>query len=355
MPDDGARYGRGMVVVHETAASRVLLGAGARHSVPGEVARLGATRVLVVATGSARAARDEVEAGLGDRAVARFDGAVVHTPVGVTARAMAVVEEAAVDAVVTIGGGSAIGLGKAIVARTGIPHVALPTTYAGSEVTPVLGETTDGEKQTRRDPALLPGTVVYDVELTLRMPVGLTLTSAVNALAHAVEALWAPNATPVSDALATEASRLLLGALPAVLSSPADVAGRTALQQGAWLAGTCLATAQMGLHHQLAHALGGTFDLPHAELHTMLLAHVLRHNLPHAPAAAARLRAITGDDPVEAIAALAASYDGPRRLRDLGVPADGLAAVAERVGASSYPNPGPTDAAAVLEVLRAAW
>lgn len=344
-----------MVVVHETVASRVLLGAGARHLVPEEVERLGATRVLLVATGSARAARDELEAALGERAVARFDGAVVHTPVAVTGQAMAVVEEAAADAVVTIGGGSAIGLGKAIVARAGIPHLALPTTYAGSEVTPVLGETTDGVKQTRRDPALLPGTVVYDVELTLRMPVGLTLTSAVNALAHAVEALWAPDATPVSDALATEASRLLLAALPEVLDDPSGLPARTALQEGAWLAGTCLATARMGLHHQLAHALGGTFDLPHAELHTMLLAHVLRHNLPHAPTAAYRLRAITGDDPVAAVAALAAAYDGPRRLRDLGVPADGLAAVAERVAAAPYPNPGPTDAASVEAVLRAAW
>lgn len=344
-----------MVVVHETVASRVLLGAGARHSVPDELDGLGATRVLVVATGSARAAGDEVEAALGERAVARFDGAVVHTPVAVTQEAMAVVGEAAADAVVTIGGGSAIGLGKAVVARAGIAHLALPTTYAGSEVTPVLGETTDGVKQTRRDPALLPRTVVYDVELTLRMPVGLTLTSAVNALAHAVEALWAPNATPVSDALAAEASRLLLGALPTVLDDPAGVPGRTALQQGAWLAGSCLATVQMGLHHQLAHALGGTFDLPHAELHTMLLAHVLRHNLPHAPAAAARLRAIAGGDPVDAVAALAAAYDGPRRLRDLGVPADGLAAVAERVAGAPYPNPAPTDTAAVLQVLRAAW
>lgn len=344
-----------MVVVHETVASRVLLGAGARHAVPEELARLGGTRVLLVATGSARTARDELAAALGDRAVARFDGAAVHTPVAVTSEAMAVVEEADVDAVVSIGGGSAIGLGKAIVARTGVPHVALPTTYAGSEVTPVLGETTDGVKQTRRDPALLPGTVVYDVELTLRMPVGLTLTSAVNALAHAVEALWAPDATPVTDALATEASRLVLGALPVVLDEPAGLPGRTALQEGAWLAGTCLASAQMGLHHQLAHALGGTFDLPHAALHTMLLAHVLRHNLPHAPAAAARLGASTGGDPVAAVAALAAAYDGPRRLRDLGVPADGLAAVAERVATAPYPNPGPTDAAAVLEVVRRAW
>ncbi|MFJ9315337.1 maleylacetate reductase [Pimelobacter simplex] len=344
-----------MVVVHETSPSRVLLGAGARHAVPEELTRLGADRVLVVATRSAGTTADELVAALGERAVARFDGAVVHTPVAVTDEALALAGASGADAVVTIGGGSAVGLGKALVARTGLPHLTMPTTYAGSEVTPVLGETKDGVKQTRRDPALLPGTVVYDVDLTLSMPVGLTLTSAVNALAHAVEALWATTSTPVSDALATESARLLLGALPPVLDDPTSPAGREALQQGAWLAGTCLATVPMGLHHQLAHALGGTFDLPHAPLHTLLLAHVVRHNLPFAPAADERLTAITGGDPAAAIAALAASYDGPRRLRDLGVPDDGLAAVANRVAAAPYPNPGPVDAPAVLALLRAAW
>ncbi|GAA3655307.1 maleylacetate reductase [Nocardioides ginsengisoli] len=345
-----------MVVVHETTSSRVVLGAGARHAVPEELERLGGARTLVVATGSARAAGDELVAALGERAVGRFDGAVVHTPVAVTATALELARAGAADSVVTIGGGSAVGLGKALVARTGLLHLTVPTTYAGSEVTPVLGETEGGVKQTRRDPGLLPRTVVYDVELTLGMPVGLTLTSAVNALAHAVEALWAQTSTAVSDALATESARLILGGLPAVLAAPRDVDARATLQQGAWLAGTCLAGVPMGLHHQLAHALGGTFDLPHAELHTLLLAHVTRYNLPFAPAAAERLAAITGsDDPAAVIGALAASYDGPRRLRDLGVPADGLASVAERVAATPYPNPAPVTVDAVLEVVRAAW
>lgn len=347
--------GASPVVVHETAASRVVLGAGARHVVPDEMDRLGASRVLVVATRSARAVGDEVATALGERAVARFDRAVVHTPVAVTEQAMEVARSGAVDAVLTIGGGAAVGLGKAVVARSGVAHLAVPTTYAGSEVTPVLGETQDGVKQTRRDAALLPATVVYDVELTLALPTGLTLTSAVNALAHAVEALWAPNATPVSDALATESAGLILGALPTVLGAPTDVSARTALQQGAWLAGTCLATAQMGLHHQLAHVLGGTFDLPHAELHAMLLAPVMRHNLAFAPRAAERLRRITGGDPADRVAALAASYDGPTRLRDLGVARERLAAAAERVASSPYPNPGPVAADAVLGVLHAAW
>jgi alcohol dehydrogenase class IV len=167
--------------------------------------------------------------------------------------------------------------------------VAVPTTYAGSEATPVLGETEDGVKTTRRDPALAPGTVVYDPELTLSMPRGLTLTSALNALAHAVEALWDTTASAATRAYGVEAADGILTALPVVLDQLADVAARARLQEAAWLAGACLAQARMGLHHQLAHALGGTFGLPHAELHALLLAHVMRFNLGAAPDAAARL------------------------------------------------------------------
>jgi len=343
------------VIVHETTASRVLLGPGSRHALPDEVDRVGASRVLLVSTGSAAAAAADLAEALGGRLAGRFDRPVVHTPVSVTDEAMSVVTSSGADVVVAIGGGSAVGLAKALSARTGMPQVVVPTTYAGSEVTPVLGETADGVKTTRRDPALTPGTVVYDPELTLSMPAGLTLTSALNALAHAVEALWAPDPTPVSDALATEAATGIVESLPVVLSAPADVAGRSRLQGAAWLAGLCLAQTRMGLHHQLAHALGGTFDLPHAELHAMLLPHVIAFDLPSAPAASARLTRAVGGDPVAVVAGLAASYDGPRTLRELGVPREGLAAVAERVVGAPYPNPRPLVLDEVLALLQAAW
>ncbi|MFD0804238.1 iron-containing alcohol dehydrogenase, partial [Streptomonospora algeriensis] len=220
---------------------------------------------------------------------ARFGNPAVHTPVEVTREALAVAERAGADSVVAIGGGSAIGLAKAVSARTGLPQVAVPTTYAGSEATPTLGETQDGVKTTRRDPALAPGTVVYDAELTRTMPAGLSLTSALNALAHAVEALWARDRTAATDGLASEAVEGVLAALPKVLNEPAAIGGRERLQSAAWLAGLCLAQTTMGLHHQLAHALGGTFDLPHAELHALLLPHVMAFNLPAAPHAAERL------------------------------------------------------------------
>lgn len=339
------------VIVHQNLATRVLIGRGACALVADEAARTGARRVLLVAAPSASAAADRTARDLGPLLAARFDRPAPHTPVSVTARAMEVVEGAAADCVVAIGGGSAIGLAKAVAARTGMPQIAVPTTYAGSEATPVLGETENGVKTTRRDPALAPGTIVYDPDLTLTMPVGLTRTSAVNALAHAVEALWAPDADAFTDALATEAADGILNTLPEVLDSPSAPGARARLQSAAWLAGTCLAQARMGLHHQLAHALGGTFDLPHAELHTMLLAHVMAFNLPSAPKAAARLSRVGGPDPVAAVSALARGYEGPTTLRELGVPRGELRGVAERVAATPYPNPRPVTAEAVHELL----
>jgi alcohol dehydrogenase class IV len=343
------------VTVHSFLPTRVLIGTGARARIPDEIARLGAERVLLVATRSASAAADDVAEALSDRLAARFDRPVVHTPVGVTAEVMELARPAGVDCVVAIGGGSAVGLAKAVSARTGVPQIVVPTTYAGSEVTPVLGETQDGVKTTRRDPALAPGTVVYDPELTLTMPAGLTRTSALNALAHAVEALWAPDASPVTDALATEAAGGILSALPVVLDEPADLAGRGRLQSAAWLAGICLAQTRMGLHHQLAHVLGGAFDLPHAELHTLLLAHVMAFDLPAAPAAGARLARVAGPDPVAVVAGLARAHDGATTLGALGVPRGELRGIAERVVAAPYPNPRALDIDGVTALLLDAW
>lgn len=343
------------VTVHTTWPQRVVVGAGARHTLPDEVDRLGASRVFLISTRSAAAAAHELTDDLGARLGARWGRPVVHTPVTVTEEAMGPLNAAGCDVLLAIGGGSATGLSKALAARTGLPQIVVPTTYAGSEVTPTLGETADGVKTTRRDPALVPDTVVYDPELTVSMPAGLTLTSAMNALAHAVEALWAPDATMVTDGLATESAQGILAGLPEVLTDLGDVPARGRLQEAAWLAGLCLAQTRMGLHHQLAHALGGAFDLPHAELHAMLLPHVMAFNLPFARRAEERLVRSVGADPVAVVRALAAFYDGPRTLRDLGVPHEGLEAIAERVVAEPYPNPRPLVLHEVSGLLDAVW
>jgi alcohol dehydrogenase class IV len=344
-----------VTTVHETISRRVLIGPGSLAAVPDEVDRLGGARVLLLSTRSASRAAGTVGDALGGRVALSFDQPVAHTPVSVTHELLAELGPRGIDVIVAIGGGSAVGLSKAVAARTDVPQLVVPTTYAGSEQTPVLGETENGVKTTRRDLALVPGTVVYDPELTVSMPAGLTLTSALNAVAHAVEALWAQDATPVSDALATEAADLILGTLPQVLSDPVDVAPRARLQSGAWLAGLCLSQTQMGLHHQLAHTLGGMFDLPHAELHSLLLAHVMRFNLPYASRAADRLTRILGDDPAAVVEGLAHSHDGAVTLRELGVPRHGLELTAGRVVASPYPNPRPVEHDSLRVLLQTAW
>ncbi|WP_053737163.1 maleylacetate reductase [Nocardia sp. NRRL S-836] len=253
-----------MSFTFEPARTRIVFGRGTSASVPAEAERLGATRVLLIA----RHGGDRVAEALGPLLVARFTGAAMHTPVEVTEQALDVLRAHGADCVVSVGGGSSTGLAKALSVRAGVPQLIVPTTYAGSEVTPVLGETAAGLKKTRRDAAVQPDTVVYDVDLTLDLPLDVTVTSALNALAHAVTARGDEN--PLIDAIAVKA---IEGILHALSSDPSTVDARTELLRSAWLAGTCLASVPMGLHHKLAHVLGGSFGLPHAATHTALLPH----------------------------------------------------------------------------------
>ncbi|MGZ3143298.1 iron-containing alcohol dehydrogenase [Lentzea chajnantorensis] len=274
-----------MSFTFEPARTRIVFGRGTSSSVPAEVERLGAARVLLIA----RHGGDRVAEALGPLLAARFTGATVHTPVEVTDRALAVLREHGADCVVSVGGGSGTGLAKALSVRAGVPQVIVPTTYAGSEVTPVLGETADGLKKTRRDAAVQPDTVVYDVDLTLDLPLDVTVTSAVNALAHAVTARG--NENPLIDAIAVKA---IDGILHALADDPSTVDARTELLYSAWLAGTCLASVPMGLHHKLAHILGGSFGMPHAATHTALLPHTAPADLSgHVHDTAARFGAAT--------------------------------------------------------------
>jgi len=273
--------------VHDSSGPRIVFGPGALAGVADEVSRLGGSRAFVLSTPGRRDLADRVVEVLGDSVTGTFDGATMHTPVEVTERAMKEATAVGADALVSIGGGSTTGLGKAIAVRTGLPHLVLPTTYAGSEVTPVLGETADGEKTTRSGPEIVPDTVVYDIELTTTLPWDVTVTSSMNAMAHAVEALYAAERTPTSDDTATEALSELATGLHLLQQEPDSLDARDHLLFGAWRAGICLATVGMGLHHKLCHTLGGTFGLPHAPTHTVVLPHVMKFNQSAAPAAIA--------------------------------------------------------------------
>ncbi|GAA0463578.1 alcohol dehydrogenase [Paractinoplanes deccanensis] len=318
-------------------AARVIFGAGTLSRLPDEVARLGAARPLLLTTPSRRA----VAAGV--RAAARFDGVAAHTPVEVTARALEVARSNGVDCLVSLGGGSSTGLGKALVARTGLPLIAVPTTYAGSEMTPVLGETENGAKTTRSDPALVPRTVIYDVALTTSLPAGVSVTSGLNAMAHAVEALRSPRANPVVDGFAVDAITRLGRALPRVVERPEDLDARADALTGAWLAGMCLGAVGTGPHHKLCHVLGGSYGLPHAETHAVLLPHTMAQHAAAAPGAMRRIAAALGvSDAPTGVFDLAARLAAPRSLAELGLTEQGLAEVA-----GAQPGAGP--------LLREAW
>ena len=255
-----------------------------------------------------------------------------------------------------VGGGSTTGLGKAIALRTDLPQIVLPTTYAGSEMTPILGETEDGVKTTQRTPKVLPEVVIYDVDLTLGLPAAIAATSGMNAMAHAVEALYAKDRNPVTSLMAEEGIRSLAQALPGIADDPQDRAARWDALYGAWLCGTCLGSVGMALHHKLCHVLGGTFDLPHAETHTIVLPHAVAYNASAAPEAMNRIaRAIGAENAAQGLFELARRLGTKLALRDIGMPAKGIEQAAKAAMAAPYWNPRPLDEGALRDLLTRAW
>ena len=342
---------------YQALPMRVVFGAGALGRLADEVAALGLSRVLVLCSPEQEDLGRSVAAGLGGQAAGVLPEARMHVPVEVAARARDLAVELGADGCVAVGGGSAIGLGKAIALEHGLPVIAVPTTYAGSEMTPVWGLTEGGRKRTGRDERVLPRSVLYDPELTLTLPAGMSAASGMNAVAHAVEALYAPDATPIISLMAEEGARALAAALPRVVADGADLDGRSEAQYGAWLCGAVLAATTMSLHHKLCHTLGGTLDLPHAQTHTVVLPHALAYNQAAAPQAVAALsRALGGvHDPARELWELAGRLGAPRSLRELGMAEADIPRVVEQAVAQPYANPRPVTAEGITAMLEDAW
>jgi len=335
---------------------RVIFADGARDRLAGEIGRLGASRVMVITTPNQKTDGEALATSLGDLCAAVYSGATMHTPVAVTEDAMVVVGREKIDCLVALGGGSTIGLAKAIALRTDLPQIAIPTTYAGSEMTPILGQTENGLKTTQRSMKVLPEIVIYDVDLTMSLPAGLSSTSGINAIAHAVEALYAEDANPIISVLAEQAIAALARSLPVIASDPADRAARSNAQYGAFLAGACLGSVGMALHHKLCHTIGGTFDLPHAETHTIVLPHAFAYNAPAVPKAAESVaRALGVDHAPRGLFALARQVGAPRALRDLGMPEDGIDKATDIALKNPYWNPRPLERTGIRALIAAAW
>ena len=342
--------------VHDALPARVVFGQGTLRLLPEETERLGLERVLVISTAEQKAQANEIAARLGNRTARIFPGAVMHTPVDVTDEALAIAMDRRADGIVAIGGGSAIGLSKAIALRTDLPQIVIPTTYAGSEATPILGETNKGEKTTLRSMKILPETILYDVNLSIGLPVPMSMTSGLNAMAHAAEALYSPDRNPLVDLMAEAGLAAMIEALPQIRTRSDDIEGRSAALYGAWMCGSCLGSVGMALHHKICHTLGGAFGLPHAEMHAIMLPHSLAYNLVVLPEVRGKLaRLFKHVDPIKALENFARGLGVPRALRDIGMPEEGIEQAADLAVKRPYPNPRPIEREAVREMLARAW
>lgn len=348
--------------VYNGQQSRVVFGAGSVVHLEREIELLGARRALVLSTAEQQDQAQKVADRLGSLAAGIFSRAVMHVPIETARQAREEARRLGADCAIAIGGGSTTGLGKAIAMESGLPILAIPTTYAGSEMTPIYGITEAGLKKTGRDPRVLPRTVIYDPELTLSLPVALSVTSGMNAIAHAAEGLYAQDSNPVMDLMAEEGIRALARAIPAIRADAQDVDARGDALYGAWLCGAVLGNVGMALHHKLCHTLGGSFNLPHAEVHTAVLPQALAFNAEAAPEAMMRIERALGTQAKSSVAAglfdLALHNGAPVALRDIGMKEQDLDRAADIAVSNPYWNPrdiGPAQRSAIRLLLQRAF
>lgn len=340
---------------YAVSPARIVFGAGSVGRLAEMVEAQGCKRALVLSTRPQQQMANEVAGRLGPLAAGVFAEAAMHTPVDVTERAIAAYQDTSADCLIAIGGGSTIGLGKAIAYRNDAPQIVVATTYAGSEVTPILGQTENGVKTTVRHPRILPEVVIYDPDLTLGLPVAMSISSGLNAMAHAVEGLYAQDRNPISSMMAMEGIRALKQSLPKILLRPSDIDARSQALYGSWLCGTVLGAVGMALHHKLCHTLGGSFDLPHAETHAVLLPHSAAYNAKAAAEALAPAADLFGGPIGGGLHKFAASLGAPLTLKDLGMKEADLDRAAELATRAPYWNPRPIEQQAIRALLQAAW
>ncbi len=343
-----------MRFAHDTLAQRVVLESGAAAvQVRAELDRLGTPTVMVIGAERSRGLLDDLAASTR----LRWTEVVQHVPVELAQRARAAAATAGIDAIVAIGGGSAIGLAKAVALAQPARIIAVPTTYAGSEATNVWGLSDSSGKTTGVDDRVLPTTVVYDPRLVVSMPADLAAASGLNAVAHCVDALWAPRADPINAALATEGLIALRAGLLRLLDTPQDLDAGGRTQYGCYLAAVAFASAGSAMHHKICHVLGGTFNLPHAPTHAIVLPYVLAWNAAAAPQASRRIAAaLDAADPNDGLERLRTRLNAPRALRDIGLREQDIAtAVTAALAVIPATNPRPVDEHALTRLLHAAW
>lgn len=342
--------------VYDALPGRVVFGVGSFDKVPEEIERLDGKRILLIADRSGEGPADRLAAALGEVIGGRIDDVRPHVPVERAEAAVELARRGTTDLVVTVGGGSATGLGKAVALQLPVRILAVPTTYAGSEMTPIWGLTAGERKTTGRDPRAQPRTVVYDPVLTLSLPPQIAGPSGMNALAHCAEALYAAGANPVTSLMAEKGIRILNCGLPRIVAAPDDLEARSEVLAGAYLAGASFAAAGSSIHHKICHVLGGAYDLPHAEMHTVILPQALAFVAPHVSAAIARMAAAMGEEDVPgAVFDLAGRIGAPTALRDIGMPVNRLGEAVDLIVDGAADSAFPVTVPAIRALLDAAF
>ncbi len=342
--------------IYHGLPSRVVFGAGSVEHLEREIDLLGAKRVILLSTPQQREQVEVFAQRLSARVAGVFAKAVMHVPIETAQEARDFAIEVGADCAIAIGGGSTVGLGKAIALTSSLPIIAIPTTYAGSEMTPIYGLTEAGLKRTGRDLRVLPKTVIYDPVLTTSLPASLSVTSGINAIAHAAEGLYAQDANPIISLMAEEGIRALGQGIGKVVERLDDQEARGECLYGAWLCGAVLGSVGMALHHKLCHTLGGTFNLPHAETHTIVLPHALAYNREAAPEAMKRIaRALGSDDAAQGAFDLARNNGAPTSLKAIGLTEGDIDIAIDLALEKPYWNPRPLERAPLRALLEAAY
>jgi alcohol dehydrogenase class IV len=381
---------------YTSTAQEIIFGAGSLAKLGDAVAVYGWKRLMLCTSPSLRknGTVARIESALGERLVAVFEDVSPHVQMAQVTQALKLADQCAIDAVIGLGGGSPIGMAKAVsmnleAKRAGIevaqarypaeppaiPGIAIPTTYAGSEMTPTYGitqEMNDGStrKVTTRDDKVTPKLVIYDPELTLDVPPSVTASSGINALAHCIEALYSIRRNPLSTAAALLGIRYISQSLLRCSQQGDDLEARTQMMIGANLGGQCLATVTMGVHHGTCHVLGGTANVPHGIANSIILPHAIRFNLDTVASLIAQAGEAmgivrdgksdgqVGEALAQAVYTLVGQMGLPQRLRDAGVPEELLPKLAENMLKSKAVNENPKPVTSVeqaMSLLRAAW
>ncbi|KAL7928937.1 hypothetical protein V8C35DRAFT_316881 [Trichoderma chlorosporum] len=343
---------------YDESNQRVLFGEDSLSKLPSELTRLGCTKPLILTTPTKESYVDDVAKLLNGQIAGSFTRVTMHTPKEVSEEALKHSKSVDADCFVSIGGGSAVGLGKALFVRTGLPHICIPTTYAGSEMTPIVGQTENRVKVTHVDRKAIPAVVIYDVKLTLTLPTDITAKSGLNAMAHAVEALYARDANPITSMFAIKGIQTLATSLPRIMRNPKDIAARSDALLGAWLCGKCLAGASVSLHHKLCHVLGGTFNLPHAETHAIILPHALAYLAPSIPDVMKKLAESIPDsngNAVSGLNTLLSKLGITYSLKDLGMKEEDIGLAVKTLLQKPFWSPRTIESNTISELLQRVW